>query len=79
MGISQQKIDIKNLRVKVLIENTFALFLIKEENTMKTTIETYPGVGNNTPINKRNRAAKAYSDSIKAKERAKAQPPRKAT
>ena len=32
---------------------------------MNTEIKTYPGVGNNTPINKRNRAAQAYIDSHK--------------
>ena len=40
---------------------------------MKTTIETYPGVGNNTEINRRDRAAQAYRDSIKAKKREKAE------
>lgn len=34
---------------------------------MNTEIKTYPGVGNNTERNKQIRAAKAYSEKIKAK------------
>ena len=40
---------------------------------MEKEINAPSFIKNNTEINKRNRAAKAYSDSIKAKERAKAE------